>query len=123
MGGAQHISVVNGELQDSAAHALRGVGPAVDLPATLYTPLQCLEPTLEASHAVWSYDTQNGYNALWMWTGTRGEWSCRYSHLVGAHDLRADHTGAADGDHLHLVLWLDGGRIKPEEQPEFVALL
>src|SRR3972149_5684483 len=33
VGGVQMISVVGGELQDSEAHARRGVGPSVDLPA------------------------------------------------------------------------------------------
>ena len=117
--GEQRISFVSGELQDSAAHALRGVGPAVDLPANEGQAVQSLS---ELASLEYGFDNANGNFVVFSWDGTRGRWQARYSHLQTYGELRAGQTGQAQGPHVHLVLWLDGLRVRPEDQPEFAAL-
>lgn len=123
LNGPQRISVVDGETQDSAAHERRlGAGRyAVDLPGTLGQPLQGL---VAGDPVQRGYDAENGFWALWWWNGSRGLWSCRFSHLLNETQAIAVGTsGQSTGTHLHLVLSLNGERVKPEEQVEFVTLL
>ena len=121
------ISVVNGELQDSEAHARRGVGPSVDLPA--YEG-QELQPLVADAVVLFGTDgtVQRGNWASFEWDGERGHWTAEYAHLQTWGILRAGHTGDViprdeRGAHLHLALYLNGERVEPEAQPELTAML
>lgn len=106
-------------MQDSAAHARRGVGPAVDIPGSEGQP--CQPPA--ACEIEWGNDQYNG-NYVWMrWQGSRGYWDHRFSHLQEYGKWRVGHTGQTTGPHIHWVVWLDDVRVVIEEQPEFLALL
>ncbi len=119
VGGVQQLSISGGEVQDSAAHARRGVGPAVDLPGLDGTPLQ---PFIDIPVAATGYDGENGYWALWSWDGFRGLWQARYSHLPAEGELVIGRTGNTEGNHVHVVLWLNGVRVDPMQQTEFRVL-
>ena len=117
------ISVVGGEVQDSDAHARRGVGPAVDIPAR---EGQELRPLVAGATSYFGSDgtVQRGNWVNFEWDGARGHWLASYSHLMAPGVLGAGHTGDTDGGaHVHLVLTLNGERVRPEAQPELVALL
>ena len=120
--GPQMISVVGGERQDSDAHARRGVGPAVDIPAW---EGQELQPLIPGSTTYFGSDgtVQRGNWVNFEWDGARGHWLASYAHLQTYGVLRAGHSGDATGPHLHLALYLNGERVRPEAQPEFVPLL
>lgn len=106
-------------MQDSAAHALRGVGPAVDIPGAEGQPCQ---PPVEDCIQEWGYDASNGNYVVMTWQGSRGRWIHRFSHLQ-QYGWRVGHTGQATGPHIHWIMLLDDVRVKPEEQPEFLALI
>ena len=121
VGGPQMIS------QDSEAHARRGVGPSVDLPAW---EGQELQPLVEGAISYFGSDgtVQRGNWVNFEWDGERGHWLASYAHLQTYGVLRAGHTGDVippdeAGAHVHLVLTLNGERVRPEAQPELVALL
>ena len=70
---------------------------------------------------------QRGNWASFEWDGERGHWTAEYAHLQTDGVLRAGHTGNVipqdeRGAHLHLVLRLNGERVKPEEMPEFFVM-
>jgi len=118
--GAQMISMVDGEVQGSWAHAKRGVGPAVDLPAYEGQELRSM---VEGANYYFGRNDSQGNWVNFEWDGQRGHWLVSYSHLQTYGVLLAGHTGDATGPHVHLVLSLNGQRVQPEAQPEFMALL
>ena len=122
VGGDVRLSVVLGEVQGSDAHALRGGGPAVDLPGHYGQALQPL--TAPVDNIEWFYDPdQAGHYCDIVWLGTRGVWQARYCHQTGPQTWEVGTSGNTQGPHLHLILWLDGERVRPEDQPEFQLML
>lgn len=120
LSGRQRISVVGGEVQDSAAHGLRGVGPAVDIEGDEGQPAALM---FDPDGVAWGYDDDNGHTFT-FWANIAGHnVRARYSHLQAAGRLLVGHTGAAQGPHIHLTLWVDGVRVPPETWPEFAAML
>ena len=120
VGGRPQIAVAGGELQDSAAHARRDVGPAVDLPGDVGQEVRYLFPP---AHIFWGYDQFNGHYVLFEAVVDGVRITARYSHLQAAGALRVGSTGQATGPHIHLVLWVDGVRMRPEAYAEFNELV
>ncbi len=119
VGGQQQLSVVGGEVQDSEAHARREIGPAVDLPGDEGQEVRYLFPP---ASLFWGYDQFNGHYVLFEAVIDGVRITARYSHLQAAGALRVGSTGQATGPHIHLVLWVDGVRVRPEAYAGFREL-
>ena len=134
LNGPHQINVVGGIRQDSDAHIARGGGPALDLPA--WTG-QRLVPMFDGivSGFIWD-DVACGNGLQYKGTVLGRTWEARYCHMTEIHvspDVQieggqtilgtAGSTGNTEQPHLHIVLWIDGVRVRLEDQPAFQALL
>ena len=122
------ISVVTGEVQDSDAHAARGVGPAIDIAAPEGEPIPCTAIAATVTRADDNPIQARGKHIILWWIDTEGvSWDALYCHLSAiacavddAPDLGqiiglVGQTGDADGPHIHYVLHRDGERVRPED--------
>lgn len=128
------IDPVTGEnYGTSEAHAIRGVGPAVDIPAPGGTPI----PPPVRCVVMAEGDEGDVARGVWRrvgfdWDGHEVEYE--YCHMertmlrmVAGTVLEPPHhrigyvgaTGNATGAHIHLKVFVDGQRVRPEDYIDF----
>lgn len=120
---------------DSADHARRGTGPALDIPSWpvrgVPAPARILKHRGAQGRVTRAIDNPDlspcGRQLDVWWIADGARWECRSCHWdrldVATGDLVYDWTvcgvmgtsGEADGVHQHTVLWRNGVRVTPEE--------
>ena len=112
----------------SEDHVARGGGFAIDIPAATWTPFYpALPPDTQGTVSWMFWDPECGNLVEYSFVFDATMWQVRYCHAeqvaVGVSD-RLDRdtilgyvgsTGKSTGPHIHLALWRDGERVRPED--------